>query len=91
MKRLVILAVCGALAAPAMAFAADPAVQPTKTSAEAKAEKKNRMVCKQQEEKGSRLGGKRICRTQAEWDEISAIQRRDIDKQLLIAPSNPSQ
>ena len=85
MKRLVILAACGALAAPALAFAADPA--PAAAPAAAQTPKKEKQVCKTIEEKGSRLGGKRICRTQAQWNELAAQQRQEIERRLSLGPA----
>ncbi len=40
----------------------------------------NRMVCRTVETTGSRLGSKKICRTAAEWVEVQAIERRDIER-----------
>ena len=40
----------------------------------------NRMVCRTVENTGSRLGNKKICRTAAEWVEVQAIERRDIER-----------
>ncbi len=87
MKRLVALALCGALAAPAMAFAADPAPAATATPVVAKIAKPDRKVCKTIEEKGSRLGGKRVCRSQAEWNELAAQQRQEIERRLSLGPA----
>ena len=38
-----------------------------------------RKICRKEQSTGSRLGGKRICHTKAEWDEIAANSRNDID------------
>ncbi|CAM3207919.1 MULTISPECIES: hypothetical protein [Sphingomonas] len=40
---------------------------------------KEKKICRVQETTGSRLGAKRICKTQAEWDEIAANARNDVD------------
>ena len=91
MKRLVALAVCGALAAPALAFAADPAPAATATPVSTSATpKKDRQVCKTIEEKGSRLGGKRVCRSQEEWNELAAQQRQEMERRLSLGPARPS-
>ena len=89
MKRLVALAFCGALAVPAMAFAADPAPAATATpvASQATVAKKDRPVCKTIEEKGSRLGGKRVCRSQAQWNELAAQQRQEIERRLSLGPA----
>jgi len=41
---------------------------------------KEKKICRVQETTGSRLGAKRICKTQAEWDEIAANARNDVEK-----------
>jgi hypothetical protein len=40
---------------------------------------KEKKICKTEADTTSRLGGKRICRTKAEWDAISADSRRMVD------------
>ena len=73
MKRLVVLAACAALAAPAFAMAQEPQA-PADTTApvqqEAKAEKPKKICKSEADAIASRLGTKRVCRTQAEWDVI---------------------
>ena len=59
---MTILSLLLVLAAP------EAAEQPAQQKTEAKDEKK---ICKTIGETGSRLGGKRECRTQAEWDRIA--------------------
>lgn len=39
---------------------------------------KEKKICRVQETTGSRLSSKRICKTQAEWDEIAANARNDV-------------
>ncbi len=59
-------------------------VAATAQTATAAKEDKNdsgRMVCRTVETTGSRLGKRKICRTAAEWTEIQAIERRDIERQ----------
>lgn len=85
MKRLALIAICGAMAIPAAAFA--------QAAAPAQAQsipKKERQVCKTMEEPGSRLGGKRVCRTQAQWDELAAQQKQEIERRLSLGPARPS-
>lgn len=50
--------------APAPSITNSPAIDPDKK------------VCKTIKETGSRLGGKRECRTQTEWDRIAAETQR---------------
>ena len=40
----------------------------------------NEVICERQEELGSRLGGKKVCKTRAEWAEERRLSRQDIDK-----------
>ena len=40
---------------------------------------KEKKICRVQETTGSRLSSKRICKTQAEWDEIAANARNDVE------------
>ncbi|MFV0922780.1 hypothetical protein ACR720_04745 [Sphingomonas parapaucimobilis] len=63
LTTLLLLALTGQQAEPA------PAPAPVK-------EKK---ICRVQETTGSRLSSKRICKTQAEWDEIAANARNDVE------------
>jgi hypothetical protein len=41
------------------------------------------VVCKSQETTGSRLGGKRVCMTRAEWEEQSAEHKRVYQDEML--------
>jgi hypothetical protein len=40
----------------------------------------NEVVCERQQELGSRLGSKRICKTRAEWAEERRLDRMEIDR-----------
>ena len=40
---------------------------------------KEKKISRVQGTTGSRLGAKRICKTQAEWDEIAANARNDVE------------
>ncbi len=65
------------------AAAADPAPPPTAATtvapATVKANPDEKVVCKYQTPAGSRLGGKRVCMTQADWkaQELDARRQRD--------------
>lgn len=90
MMRLVILAACGAILVPAAASAAGQATDQSAATTTAAAQpkpRKQRMVCKTMEEKGSRLGGKRVCRTQGEWDDLAAQQKQEIERRLSLGPA----
>src|SRR3954451_18560937 len=81
-KSIAILSMV-ALAAPAGAqitFEA-PTVAPTQAAPGAKnAKDPNRIICERQEELGSRLRGKKICKTAAQWDEERQQEREALDK-----------
>ncbi len=65
LKVLVATAWLALLATPGLA-------DPSSTSAPAQQPDPNdRVICKEQEETGSLLPGKRICHTKGEWDQIS--------------------
>ncbi|MDB5481376.1 MAG: hypothetical protein JWO83_2429 [Caulobacteraceae bacterium] len=40
----------------------------------------NQVVCKRQEQPGSRLGGTKVCRTRQEWADIAAASRTSVDR-----------
>ena len=40
----------------------------------------NQVICKRQEQPGSRLGGAKICRTRQEWADIAAASRTSVDR-----------
>jgi hypothetical protein len=44
-------------------------------------------VCKVEGVKGSRLGGKRTCRTQAEWDELARENRTVVERIQQHSPA----
>jgi len=72
MKRLVVLAFAAALAVPAAVMAQEqaPATDTTAVQQEAKAEKPKKICKAEADAIASRLGTKRVCRTQAEWDAL---------------------
>jgi hypothetical protein len=49
------------------------------------AQKKDPVICKHQEETGSRLGGKSVCMTKSQWD----AQRADAQHTLTGAQLTP--
>lgn len=46
----------------------------------AKSEDKSKPICKTYKETGSRLGGKKICMTEAQWEEHRQTTKADIDR-----------
>lgn len=77
LKSLTIVGTCIALAAPAAAQTSAPAPAP---SAQQKAKDPTRMICEKQEELGSRLGGKKVCKTAAEWQEWRQQNRDQLEE-----------
>ena len=45
-----------------------------------KADPNKKKICRVEADIGTRLGGKRICRTQAEWDQVRAEARRTVER-----------
>jgi len=91
LKSFVILISSAALAAPVNAQTA-PA-DPASTSAPTGTLKNpNRMICEKQEELGSRLGGKKICKTAQEWQEWRQQNRDQLEtwQRQLTSPGKPA-
>jgi hypothetical protein len=91
MKSLVIAGTLLALAAPtsAQTAPADPATGQTATP---KAKDPNRMICEKVEEIGTRLGGRKVCRTSAEWDAARRAAKGQVDdwQRQLTNPGKPA-
>ena len=65
----------------AFAQAATPAaVQPSSVVSVPAKNDKSKMVCRREEELGSRLGGKRVCHTAQEWQDISFRAAQDNER-----------
>ncbi|HEX4741086.1 MAG TPA: hypothetical protein VH353_07140 [Caulobacteraceae bacterium] len=64
-------------------FPSTPTSSPSAAVAPAGQTKKNdpnqRVICKTQDEVGTRLGGKRICMTKAQWDQQTLDARDSVD------------
>ena len=65
------------LAAPAVAQTA-PAAQ-SAPPATAKDKDPNRIICEREDEIGTRLGGKKVCKTAAEWQQQRQQQRETLE------------
>lgn len=79
LKGFLICVIASLAATPAPAqitFEDQPA--PAQT-ANAKLKEPNKIICERQEEIGSRLGGKKVCKTAAEWQEERSQQRRTLE------------
>ena len=63
-----------ALAAPAASKDADP----------------NRIICEKQEEIGTRLGGRKVCKTAAQWAAQRQQEQLDVQKEQQMITGTPS-
>jgi hypothetical protein len=74
---LALLGAAGLWAAAAAAQAGDPPpvnkdqAQTAASGQTAKPDPQDRVICREEEVTGSILGGKRVCHTQREWDEMA--------------------
>jgi hypothetical protein len=61
----------------------------TASAAPAAASTDNRRVCRVISQVGSRLGSRRVCGTQAEWDDVDSEARRTMaeGRQRMLAPT----
>ncbi len=72
-------AVLGLAAAPALAADPQPASPPDPPRQTTPSNvDPNQVICKRQEETGSRLGGAKICHTRREWADIAAAARMSV-------------
>ena len=81
-------AVCAALlvsAAPAFAQA-----QPTQAAPTSKAKDPNRVICERMKDTSSRIGGKRVCMTAAQWEEQRRRDREYVEdaQQRSLEPNS---
>jgi hypothetical protein len=74
MIRIVVLSCAAVLASPTLAQATQPAPTAAPTAA------KPKLICEKQEQLGTRLGGLKVCHTKAEWDELRAQARQDLEQ-----------
>jgi len=74
-KSLVIAATALAVTVPASAQTAT-AGQPAEAQ---KAKDPNRIICEREDEIGTRLGARKICRTAAEWDAMRKANRDQLE------------
>jgi hypothetical protein len=79
---LTALALAAAFAATPGLTAADP-IQPTTPQAAPQTAPKtpgpDDVICKREEETGSRIPGAKVCHTRREWDQMSADARDGVD------------
>src|SRR5437899_13091383 len=77
MKSISVATAALFLAAPAIAQTAPAAQAPP--AAPAKDKDSNRIICERQDEIGTRLGGKKVCKTAAEWQQERQQQRETLE------------
>ena len=88
LKSLVIALASLGLATPAIGQITSADSAPT-TPRSQKVTNPERMICEKQEEIGSRLGGKKVCHTAAEWQELHRQNREQIDDWQQRLTANP--
>jgi cytochrome c5 len=69
----------------------EPATQAAPVHAEKNSHDPNTVICKREEEIGSRLGGTKTCHTRADWDQMArdsaaAMENRQMAGAHAIAP-----
>ena len=74
-KFIPALAACLIVASPAVAqsTSSEQAPKPAKPA-------KAKIICETEEQIGSRLGGKRVCHTAEEWEQIRSDTRQNLEK-----------
>ena len=82
MRKLAILCAAAVAAAGLGQALADP---PARKSREAAGDP-NQMVCRREAEPGSRLKGRRVCLTRAQWSELRARSRELADEMRRYKP-----
>ena len=75
------------LAAPA---AAQSAPQQATPAAVSKDKDPNRIICEKQEEIGTRLGGRKVCKTAAQWEAQRQQEQQDVQKEQQMITDVPS-
>src|SRR5687768_17790315 len=94
MRRLAPIALVAALCLPAFAVAGEARpvpekrVKPIPNTTLSKS--KDGMVCKLLLRTGSRLGGRKVCKTKAEWDAISQDARQATERRQIFMTTEPS-
>jgi hypothetical protein len=73
-----------ALAAFGAAAAQAPAAAPPPPQAKPAAEEKK--ICKREDMTGSRVAGKRVCRTKAQWDAITQQDQQALQEMTKLNP-----
>jgi len=79
MKRTLLLTATVASLAATAALAQAPSAPEGGGSNSKASTRTTKMVCRSESESGSRLNRRRVCVTQAEWDEQRRINRADVE------------
>lgn len=87
MKMTIVAAAAALLLAQGAAASAEP-------GSKGRATDPNKKICRSQPDIGTRLGGKLICRTSAEWAQVRAESRRVVEriqdnKPTICTPGRP--
>ena len=79
-----------ALAAPAYSQGTQilPQATPAPTAEAKAAPGEGKLICVREEEIGTRLGGRKVCKTQSQWDEERRQARDTLDKVQQMGTAN---
>lgn len=80
-RSALFLAIMSLTASPAAAqitFEDQP--QPAQANPNSKLKDPNKVICERQDDIGSRLGGKKVCKTALQWQEERREQRNDVER-----------
>ena len=82
--RILLLSVLLTLTTSSSVNAAETPPGPVSTmqAPPAKADPSQQIICRHQEETGTRLGGKKVCHTQAQWETIDAENKSRTEEVL---------
>jgi hypothetical protein len=87
MLKFVVAASALVLSSPAFALQAAP---PAPAKAANPAKDPNRIICEREDEIGSRLGGKKVCKTAADWAEERRLHRENLEKAQQMGTGMPN-
>ena len=83
-RPILLVSTVAALAATAaIAQAPQASAPPSEGGARSSTSPSNKMVCRSESDVSSRLRRRRVCVTQAEWDEQRRLSRSDVEKAQL--------
>lgn len=86
MRKILLVGLAALIAAPAVAQSpSTPAIVVETDKSELE-----RMVCERQEQIGTRLGARKVCKTVREWQEERRVQREDVERVQRVVNQEPS-